>query len=463
MTIAVPRDDALRKLGRLVLLAFLACTSPLVAEKSARVPPRVLVIAIDAVSYDLIEGLTHTAGGGERIFPGLAGPAALINAFPSNSYTAWSGLLQPFGVDLPLGYEARYFNRDSGRLEGGLSPISVRAPWREFFDWHLKGVIRKAIAYGWPESWSERELRRGLDAFQASDERVFAMYIVSTDGLGHEDGPDGLAEFLRDMDRILAEFKRDHPEQRFYTFLFSDHGMSGGEPLENVWPAVRRRVREAGFRARTRLKGPRDAVVVSYGLLSSFVVYADPSAGDTLARMLAGLEGIDLCITEKPPTWTIHGDGGSARIHRIRGYGRGLWRYETIRGDPLDYGPVVERLRRRSGFEHAVWFPDRWWFETTRRHFYPDAIHRISWAFRLSRNPATIICSVAPGYMFGARSTDWIARPTIGRLRWTHGALHWDASAGFVMTDLPEWGAPDTVRFDEALEILVPYFEDGNE
>ena len=49
--------------------------------------------------------------------------------------------------------------------------------------------------------------------------------------------------------------------------------------------------------------------------------------------------------------------------------------------------------------------------------------------FDLVENPASILCSTAPGWMFGARKTDRASRLTGGRLRWTHGALGRDDEA----------------------------------
>ncbi len=57
--------------------------------------------------------------------------------------------------------------------------------------------------------------------------------------------------------------------------------------------------------------------------------------------------------------------------------------------------------------------------------------------------------------MFGSLLTERVAIPTIGRLKWTHGALHDGASLGFLMTDIPDWPIADAVRFDRALDPLV--------
>ena len=55
---------------------------------------------------------------GEQLFSELKGPAAVVNAFPTGSYTAWTGLLEPFGVETPPGYIGQYFDRDEMRVRG---------------------------------------------------------------------------------------------------------------------------------------------------------------------------------------------------------------------------------------------------------------------------------------------------------------------------------------------------------
>ena len=62
-----------------------------------------------------------------------------------------------------------------------------------------------------------------------------------------------------------------------------------------------------------------------------------------------------------------------------------------------------------------------------------------------------MVCSVARGYMFGARITAMGSRVSVGRLKWTHGALEHDASLGFLMSDVPSWRPLGPVRFDHAL------------
>ena len=281
------------------------------------------------------------------------------------------------------------------------------------------------------------------------------MYIVSTDGLGHAGGPGALAKFLRAMDARLHQFRREHPQLQFHTVLFSDHGLAGGPPLVNIWPRVEAAVEAGGFRLRESAPGEREAVVLSFGLLSSFAAYTFPGEERELASLIAGVAGVDLCVTPAEGGWGLVSSRGEADIAAAEVEGEQLWSYLPRYGDPLDYAPVVAALRRRAGEPARNRFADQWWFEATREHRYPDALYRVAHAFRLAANPASLLCSVADGHMFGARMTEYAAAPTIGRLRWTHGALHRDASLGFLMSDVPGWEAPAAVRFNRALEFLA--------
>ena len=71
-------------------------------------------------------------------------------------------------------------------------------------------------------------------------------------------------------------------------------------------------------------------------------------------------------------------------------------------------------------------------------------------------NPASIVCSLESGFMFGAPRTAALARFGKGRLRWTHGALSKEPSLGFPNDDSPDWKPPRAARFDEG---LLPFVE----
>ncbi|MEZ5332039.1 MAG: hypothetical protein R2991_08270 [Thermoanaerobaculia bacterium] len=97
-------------------------------------------------------------------------------------------------------------------------------------------------------------------------------------------------------------------------------------------------------------------------------------------------------------------------------------------------------------------------FAATAEARYPDPLFRIAQAFELVANPASVVCSVAAGHMYGAKRTEMLARLAKGPLEWTHGALAREATLGFVLSDAPGWPAPEAVRAGDA---LVPFLRGG--
>jgi hypothetical protein len=461
---AIPWQRGLAGCAALIVCAAVHASSDLHAREPNGGQPnggqpndgeRLLIIAVDAIPFEVVAKLTGPEAGDERIFEGYQPPTAIINTFPSSSYVAWAGLLEPFGIAKSAGYEARHFDRSIGKAVGGFTLSETSAPWKEFFDWRLEGVLTGAVAYGWPKYYSLKEVEWGLDAFLRSRQNVFTMYVVSTDGVGHRYGHEGLAEFMKNLDKMLVDFKRDHPELEMRTILFSDHGMAGGPELINTWPAVQQAVESGGFHVSEELENDTDVAIISFGLLSSFEAYTQPANAETVARLAASVPGIDLCVVPRDDGVLIVSTLGDATIRRRLEAGETLWSYQPINGDPLHYVPLVADLRQRAGATDTSWFPDSWWFEATKHHQFPDALHRLMRAFDLMANPASLACSVSPGHMFGARLTEYVAALTIGGLRWTHGALHRAASLGFILSDVPGWPTTDTMRFDRALAFLT--------
>ncbi|MFV2055261.1 MAG: hypothetical protein ACC707_02295, partial [Thiohalomonadales bacterium] len=272
-----------------------------------------------------------------------------------------------------------------------------------------------------------------------------------TDGVGHIQGPSAFAEFLQKLDTYLAAFKQAHPENPFYTLLISDHGMAGGKPLINIWPAVESTLTQAGFHVTEELHDKTDTAIISFGLLTSFVAYTWPGDEQKTAASLTSVTGVDICMTKASNGWNIHSLRGNALIKRRENEQGLFWSYEKKSGDPLNYQSLVDAMRIATAKGDENWFSDDMWFNYSKDHYYPDALYRLAHSLDIASNPTSITCSVSAGYMFGALKTEYIAIPTIGRLRWTHGALHRDASLGFMMTDLPNWSAPDYVRHNKAL------------
>ena len=438
-------------LSSLVVFVLLLWTPG--AEAQART--RTLLIGIDAIPYGLVKKLTDPARGDKALFKGLRGPGAVINTFPTGSYVAWTGLLRPLGSPKALGYEACHFNRAEAQLRGCFSVFKVPAPWREVFDWYLAGIVRKGLAYGWPRPYSVHEIEQGLTAFMESDREVFGMYIVSTDALGHIYGLEALEQFLRELDDALRAFRAKYPHHAFRTVLVSDHGMAGGQPLKNTWPKIEVTLAKAGLRVHSALERDSDVTIVKFGLLSGFVAYTWAGKEAEIASLLGSVPGVDFCVVKHRSDWKVVSVRGDALVSRRKAASDVSWSYRPLSGDALGYEAVVASLQKQYGQNGQRWFADSLWFEASKNHFYPDALYRIAEAFELVENPASIVCSNSPGYMFGSLVTEYASLPTVGPLQWTHGAMYREASLGFLMTDVPDWPLRDAVRFDRALAPLA--------
>ncbi len=434
------------------LATALGCAAPAAAASR----PRALIVALDAIRFE--DAARARFGSGEDLFPGFQGPVPLVSTFPSSTSLAMPGLLEPFGLERSPGYEPRFFDREKGKVRGGglVSYHKIPFAWRDFFDWEIRSLIQKTIGYGWPLRANRREIQRAIEAFLDSDAHTFFAYVNSTDATGHLYGPATTAVAIEELGRALAEVRERHPDPPFYTVILSDHGMGGGEPLRNALPGVARVLREDGWRLRRKIRDPRDAVLIPFGLLSSLVAHASPGREAALARTLCRAEGVELCAHPDGQGWVVVARGAEAAIRRCTRNGRVLWSYAPVSGDPLRYGPVLARLASQAaGTDEDGWYEDRAWFETTLDHDFPDALHRIARSFDLVANPASVVCSMAPGWLYGSRRLVLGTRLTRGRLQWTHGALRSEDSLGFIMSDFPGWKPGPGVRFDAALRFFA--------
>jgi len=430
--------------GVVALLLLAAGSGPTHGIENERRAPRVLFIAIDAVPFATMQAVAATEE--NEFLRSLAGPVPLISTFPSTTSLALAAILQPLGVPGSPGYEAKHYDWTSNRVAGGGILDYQPFPWRSFFDWKVEGLFRKAISAIRPIKAARRDVRESLAAFAASDEPIFFIYYDTTDSAGHLRSPLGLVPILTDLDHQLQALRRADPHRPFWTVLFSDHGMEGGRPLRNTRSEVVQALRGGGFRPRGRIVEAQDVVMVPFGLVSSFVVYTAPGREAEVATAIAGAEGVDLCTTRAEEGFRVHAARGRAVIHRLP-TDPPRWRYEWLGEDPLWLSPDL-----RYRFSNGGWVTDAAVFAATTDHVYPDPFHRIASSFEGVDNPASVVCSMARGYMFGSKITTFGSRVSVGRLEWTHGALEHDATLGFVMSDVPSWRPHGPVRFDHALE-----------
>ena len=431
-------------------------------ESDAGGVARTLVVMLDAVPFGTVERLLEARAADDPLFETFAAPRPLISSFPSSTSVAMVGLLEPFELPRSPGYEARFFDWNRRRVRGGgaISFFRIEFAWREFFDWSRKGVVRSALGGLRPVAASVTRIDNAVDAFMRSDQALYFVYLETTDLAAHLKGPGELDLVLERLDGALDRARAQYPDARFRTVILSDHGVDGdGSRLENALPAVREAVRAGGFRLRNRLRAPGEAVLTPFGLVSSFEAYAAKGDVAALSTALAGAPGVDLCVSRSESGARVESEEGRARVERREDAEGVAWRYVLESGDPLGYREIAEELSPRGAEPEFV--ADARWLEATASHLYPDALYRISRAFDLVDNPASILCSLESGRMYGRSSTEWLARISGATVRWTHGALSRRATLGFLLTDDERFGAGGAVRFDRALAPLAVRRESG--
>lgn len=429
-------------------------SAPSTSGSPAGIEPdaRLLVIVLDAVPYDSVLGLAGAEADAE-LLTDLEGPVPLVSTFPSSTSIALTAILSRFELDDPPGYEAKFYDRRRDEIRGGglISYGNIRFDWHHFFDWQLRGFFSKSKVYAWPLEFNVRELRRALDAFVASRQRSFFVYVNSTDATGHLRGPDAFGTTFEALDRLIPRV-RDRIEEPLYVVVLSDHGLGGnGEVLRNARPEVFRAVRRAGWTIRKHLAEPGSVVLTPFGLVSSFEVYTRRGDEAPVATAVVDAPGVDLCIHPTDDGWAVLDRDGRATIERRLEGETTIWSYHPESGDPLGYRSLAEPAAAGAG----IAWPAEAWLKQTWNAPYPDAPYRIAAGFERVQNPASILCSVAEGYLYGSKSAYIGARLSTGRIRWTHGALGRDATLGFLMTDFPGWRADGPRRFDAALDFVV--------
>ena len=437
-------------LGIFAIFVAIGMAGP--SPASSEAARRTLIVLLDAIPYGAVKRITDPSLGEEAVFRHLKGPVPMVSTFPSGTNVAIPALIAPFGVGVSPGYENRHYNWAMNRVRGGgvVSYYRIEFPWRGFFDITRTGIAVGAVNALNPVKGSIKQLRKGIDGFVASEKDLYTMYIGETDLVMHFSGPDTARPIFEALETMIREVRQEHPDRPFDVVILSDHGVEGGEPLINVRKLVLKALKKAGYRCKKKLKRPEDVVLTPYGLVSNLEAYTRDEIKPRVAEVLAEVPGVDLCVFETPSGWVIEGTDGKAVFRRHDTPEGKCWSYEPLQGDPLHYLPLIDAFSQRTG-KTADCLPDQAWFEASADCEYPDAFFRLEQAFTLVENPASVACSLAPAYMYGARMTETGSRLASGPLRWTHGALHWEATLGFLMSDRADWNPPRFARFNTAL------------
>jgi hypothetical protein len=350
-------------------------------------PERTVVIAVDAVPYDIFAKLQS-----EGLFASFFPAARMIAPYPSLTNVGYTAILKTAPV---LGYEDRYYDPASNDMMGGVGDRLFNrykdvAPFHDVFAWeppHLWGVG----IYYLPEMITRAELRKIEQILHTSEERELVLYFGGTDALGHVRGRPGLAAYLHLVDRVLKGFLAAGGARR-RVVLFSDHGTSEVPSRRLDLKAV---LKASGFRLRKHIDRPGDVVAPSYGLVGSIQLYTRCGEEEAVARAVVQAEGVDFAFWRQ-------GDGSGV----VSADGR---------PDPLDR-------------------PD---------DEYPDLRRRVEQAARNhTAHPASVFVSLKDGWHHGSGLFDFLAG-----MKGTHGSARASSTVGFVASNVDR--LPRTLRAEE--------------
>lgn len=416
-------------MSRLTLLLFLAL---LAATSSAVALPRRLIIAVDGIAYRdmraLQTGVTCTNSRGAVLHrqafsaeQGYFPVSRMVSTFPSTSDVAWTDI---WGDRPPAGYQRTRFSAAADLLVSGNGVTTTLERERQM-DWQLESGYRRAMGYIHPAHTFDDEVRELIKHFRdtGSTNTDYYAYIRSSDAAQHLDRD--IFALLGSLDRQLEDLRARYRAQTgrdLQILILSDHGHNHAGAGRRV--KVRAFLEKAGYRIAESIVNSNDVVLPTAGIEDWVEIHNAPSETERLAQQLTHLAGVDVLAARQPEAagrfWVMNSRGERATIEWNPA--KDAYRYSTETGDPLNYRPVVEALKREHLLEADGFATADIWMNATMAHHYPLALERIVHGLTsLTLNPATILISLDNQYV----NAGWLvnAGSRLEHYGSTHGAL----------------------------------------
>ncbi len=400
---------------------------------------RHVFLLLDGVPFSIIDQMWQQ--GHFRMF---SRPGRMVSQFPSVTDPVFDEI---FHSGIPYGYEAQFFDRQTGRKTGGVNFYlsGKNENWVEGMDYRLS-PIEDAVMYLYPGGVFKRELEAARKVYdRKKDEQHVVLYLLSTDGICHMFTREKAAEYLAMLDRWIVQMVYD-AGGRIHLTMLADHGnnFAGCE-----YVAIDDAMKQAGLNLSSRLKRPGDVVAPKFGLINfgSVFCYSETERSRAVAAILA-LEGVDAIAWRTADGVRVINRQGTADIVRTGGDGEVLFRYEAVEGDPLGVAEAIGQMRARGEVDEQGFATDDAWFRATRDLPMPVAVQRIYRSLTDNvMNPADIVVSLADGYYYGDQSFgDWV------ELGGTHGGLSYESTVSFFMSTA--FTAPDYIQPGEILPVI---------
>jgi len=407
------------------------------AQVEAADSVRSLVLFVDGVSIGDVAGMWE-----EGYFREFYPPGAMISPFPSMTFVSFSQML---GTPPPPGYEELYYDIERNALAGG---VSEHLGAEQGSDSTKAETFLSAVGYKQPATYSglvyvlpsytmRKDLENVLEFVHASTPGSAVAYVGTADGIAHKLGPAGTRTLLIELDRILRDVILN-AHGRLRVLVASDHG--------NSYIRCRRidleqRLRPFGFQVTKSLADSASVVMPAFGLVGFAAAYLAPERVPEFARAAVRIAGVEHAIyAQDGVAYVLAGKGrGEARITFAENPPR--YRYETVGdGDPLDLRYIRATLEQAGKSDAEGFIPDGDWFEATKDHTYPDAVHRVyEGAVGNVANKAPVLLSFDDSSYYGSKMFD-----SIVDLAGTHGNLRARSTLGFILSN--DRRPPDAVR-----------------
>ena len=390
------------------------------------------VIALDGVPFELVDEL-YQQGHFRFFYP----PSRVICCFPAMTDLCLADL---FHAGRCRAYQALHFDRKANRVvSGNTGYVSAsNSPWASKMDYRCS-FWWDAKAYLDPQGLFEHELRGIVETFSRVEEGEASAYSVGTAGLGTRGGRAAILEYLRTIDRLCEQiiFER---RGRVQLTLTADHGHN---LVENRRISFTEVLKADGYRKAQSLRGPRDVVPISYGLVTYAAFFTSDPAG--VANCLVKHEDVEFACYPTGDEIVVCDRAGRARITR----GADGFAYDASAGDPLKLAEMIEELRSAGQVSAEGVIDDAALFRATVEHTYPDPLRRIWGAFHeLVENPPDVIVNLRDGACHGSKFFHFMIRKVTS----THGSLNRMNCTTFALTTLGE--LPAVMRASEVLPAL---------
>lgn len=424
-------------------------------ETPGNAMPARLVVAVDGIAYRdmaaLQAGVPHTNFWGRRTVrraftaeDGYYPVSRMVSSFPSASDVAWTEI---FG-DRPLpGYQRTYFCKAANQ-EISLNGVTTTVEHEKQMDYQLQNGFFRALGYLYPMRTYNLEIFHALREFRRCPpgQTNFYIYLRATDDAQHLDRD--IQKILCDLDRRLQKLRAECKAETgrdLQIVILSDHGHNHAGRGRRV--EVSPFLEKLGYRVAETIAGPKDVVLPTVGVESWVEVHNAPEVTETLVEQLCHLEGADV-ITASLPGQSNRFLVMNAKSERAFIDWRpesGSYRYDAERGDPLDYLPAVEALRREHKLDADGYASADDWMDATMKHRYPLALERIARGLAHNTlNPATIIISLDNSFVHDSWLTQSGSR--LVTCRSTHGGLDDLCSNGILLSNFQPTRDTSTLR-----------------